>query len=130
MDINDKIIDHYRHPRNFGVLEQPDGFSYYQEPGCRDNIKFSVNINENDIITNVKATAEGCAYIIACTSLLTTLVKDKTLKKAWKLESEQISMELEDLPAEKMHCADVAIYALRKAITDFLKINGRAIEDC
>lgn len=127
MNINEKTIDHFQFPRNLGILEQPDGFSYYQEKGCKDSIKFSINIDDNDIITDVKAIAEGCAFITACTSILTVIVKNKTIQEAWKIDKDFIANELDGLPLEKMHCANMAVYALRKAITDYLMITGRNV---
>ncbi|MFQ5891712.1 MAG: iron-sulfur cluster assembly scaffold protein [Candidatus Methanofastidiosia archaeon] len=115
------FLEHFKNPKNVGELENPDGISKteFQGEGCLDRITFYIKV-EKDKIKDAKYRVRACSGTIASTSFLSEKIKNKPLKEALKLTSENIIEELR-LPKRKHHSADLAIEALRRAIEDFKK---------
>jgi len=117
---NSKIMDHFFHPRNMGVIENPDAIGKIGNPMCGDIMHVYLKIKDN-IIEDIKFQTYGCAVAIASTSVLTELVKGKSLKEAEKISSKRIREILGDMPVHKHHCTILAEQALKSAIENYEK---------
>ncbi len=115
---SEKVMDHFKHPRNVGVIENPDGVGEVGNAKCGDIMKIYLKI-ENDIIADVKFETFGCGSAIASSSMATELIKGKPLKDALKLTNQAVAEALDGLPAYKMHCSVLAEQAIRSAILDY-----------
>lgn len=120
----DIVIDHFENPRNMGEMEEADGMAQVGNPTCGDVTKIFLKI-ENDLIVDVKFKTFGCAAAIASSSMTTELIKGKTLDEALKLTNEIVARKLGGLPAAKQHCSVMAEEALRAAIEDYRKKQGK-----
>jgi nitrogen fixation NifU-like protein len=116
----EKVMDHFRNPRNIGEIEDADGIGTVGNPKCGDIMTIYIKV-KNDIIEDIKFKTYGCAAAIASTSIATEMVKGKTLKEAAKLTRNDVAEELGGLPDYKMHCSNLAADALKKAIEDYKK---------
>ncbi|MFH1549241.1 MAG: Fe-S cluster assembly scaffold protein NifU [Planctomycetota bacterium] len=123
-----EVMDHFANPRNVGVVEGADGVGEVGNPVCGDMMKITIRV-ENDVITDVKFQTLGCGAAIATSSITTEMAKGKTLKEALKITRDAVAKNLGGLPPNKMHCSNLAADGLHKAIEDYLKKNGRNIED-
>ena len=115
---NSKIMDHFFHPRNMGVIENPDAIGKIGNPMCGDIMHIYLKIKDN-IIEDIKFKTYGCAVAIASTSILTELVKGKSLKEAKKISGKRIREMLGDMPVHKYHCTILAEQALKSAIENY-----------
>jgi nitrogen fixation NifU-like protein len=115
-----KVLELFRNPKNLGKMEDATVYSYAGSPACGDMIAIYLKIVDEKII---KATFEsyGCAANIAASSILTEMIKGRTLKEAWKVTWKDVSDELGGLTAIKYHCGILAVGALRRAIREFYK---------
>ena len=120
LDYNKKVLKEFRKPSNIGEIKQPDGHGRVGNPTCGDIMEVFLKIR-NDKIIDIKAKTFGCVAAIATTSILTKLVKGKTLKQAMKVTKDDIVKTLGDLPPIKYHCSILGIEALHKAIEDYRK---------
>lgn len=116
---NEKVIDYFMNPRNVGNMPDADGVGEVGNPKCGDVMKIYLDIDENEVIQDVKFETFGCAAAIATSSMATELVKGKTLDEAMKLTNKDVADELGGLPAPKLHCSLLAEEALRAAITNY-----------
>ncbi len=116
----EKVLDHFRNPRNMGKMENPDGIGKVGNPQCGDIMAMYIKVKDEKII-DIKFQTFGCTAAIASSSIATELVKGKTLKEALKLTRTDIANELGGLPAIKMHCSLLATDALKAAIKDYRK---------
>jgi len=123
-----EVMEHFANPRNVGVIEEADGVGEVGNPVCGDMMKITIRV-ENDVITDVKFQTLGCGAAIATSSITTEMAKGKTLKEALKITRDAVAKNLGGLPPNKMHCSNLAADGLHKAIEDYLKKNGRNIED-
>ena len=114
-----KVLDHFKNPRNFGEMKNPDVEVMVGNPTCGDVIKLGLKIKNNKI-KDIKFQTMGCAAAIATSSMMTVLVKGKSLKEAEKLTPKDIAKALGNLPAIKFHCSTLGITALKKAIKQYL----------
>ena len=114
----DKVMDHFMHPRNVGVIENPDGVGKEGNPVCGDLMEIFLKVKDGRI-EDIKFRTFGCGAAIATSSVATEMVKGKTLEEAAKLTKAQIAAELGGLPPVKMHCSNLASDALRSAIRDY-----------
>ncbi len=120
---SEKVMDHFRNPRNVGVIENADGVGEVGNPVCGDIMKIYLKI-ENDIIADVKFETFGCGSAIASSSMATELIKGKSLSEALTLTNKAVAEALDGLPAHKMHCSVLAEEAIKKAIADYYDRNG------
>ena len=117
---SEKVMDHFKHPRNVGVIENPDGVGEVGNAKCGDIMKIYLKI-DGDIISDVKFETFGCGSAIASSSMATELIKGKPLKDALALTNKAVAEALDGLPAYKMHCSVLAEEAIRAAILDYYK---------
>ncbi len=115
---SDKVMDHFENPRNVGKIENPDGVGTVGNPACGDIMKLFVKI-ENDTIVDVKFKTFGCGAAIATSSMVTELVKGKTIEEALKISNKTVIEALDGLPKNKIHCSVLAEDALKSAIDDY-----------
>jgi nitrogen fixation NifU-like protein len=120
---NKTVVEHYRNPRNVGEIEDADGVGIYMSDFCGDITKFWIKIVDGKI-TDVKYKTMGCAASIASGSVLTEIVKGKTVEDALKITKDDISNALNGLPEQKIHCSVLADDALKDAIRDYLSKKG------
>ena len=113
-----KVMDHFQNPRNVGEIENPDGVGEIGNPVCGDIMKLYIKVKDNRII-DAKFKTFGCGAAIATSSMITELVKDKTLEEAENISKKTVAEALDGLPAPKMHCSNLAADALHKAIEDY-----------
>jgi len=116
----EKVLDHFRNPRNMGKMENPDGIGKVGNPKCGDVMAIYIKVKDNKI-SDIKFQTFGCTAAIASSSIATELVKGKTLNEALKITRNDIAKELGGLPAIKMHCSLLATDALKAAIMDYRK---------
>lgn len=114
----EKVMDHFRNPRNMGEIKNPDGFGKVGNPTCGDVMAIYIKVKENKIV-DIKFKTFGCTAAIATSSILTEIVKGKTIEEALKVTRDDVANELGGLPAIKMHCSNLAADALREAIKDY-----------
>ncbi|MCG6967221.1 MAG: Fe-S cluster assembly scaffold IscU, partial [Chromatiaceae bacterium] len=121
MAYSEKVIDHYEHPRNVGVLDKEAknvGTGMVGAPACGDVMRLQIQVNDLGVIEDAKFKTYGCGSAIASSSLLTEWVKGKTLDEAREIKNSQIAEELA-LPPVKVHCSVLAEDAIKAAIADF-----------
>lgn len=114
----EKVIDHAQHPRNIGSLQSPDGFGSVTG-SCGDTMEISIRVR-NDRILNATFMTDGCGTTIASGSMVTELVKGKTVSDAFRITQRDVLNALGDLPEESRHCALLASDTLKAAIKDYL----------
>ena len=117
---SEKVMEHFRSPRNMGEIKNADGVGTVGNPICGDLMTIYIKV-KNDKITDVKFKTFGCAAAIATSSMITELAKGKTLDEASKITRDNVANELDGLPPIKMHCSNLAADALREAIKDYRK---------
>jgi len=117
---SEKVMEHFMEPHNVGVLEDANGVGTVGNPVCGDIMKLYIKVVDN-VIVDVKFKTLGCGAAIASSSILTDLVKGKTLDEAKKVSNEAVIEALGGLPARKRHCSVLAEEALQSAIEDYLK---------
>ena len=125
MSYSDKVIDHYENPQNVGTLDKDDpevGTGLVGAPACGDVMRLQLKINDNGIIEDAKFKTFGCGSAIASSSLITTMVKGKTLEDAQSISNAEIAKEL-SLPPVKIHCSVLAEDAIKAAIKDYKQKN-------
>lgn len=115
---SEKVMDHFRNPRNVGEIEDANGIGEVGNPQCGDIMKIYLKI-EDDIVKDIKFKTFGCGSAIASSSMATELVKGKTVDEAWNLTNKAVAEALEGLPPVKMHCSVLAEEAIHKAINDY-----------
>ncbi|MBO3769406.1 MAG: iron-sulfur cluster assembly scaffold protein [Thermoproteota archaeon] len=119
-----KILELFRNPKNLGRMEDATVSASAGNPACGDIISFYLKIDENMVITKASFESYGCAANIATASMLTEMVKGKTLEEAWKISWKDVANEVGGLPSVKFHCGVLAVGALRRAIREFFKKRG------
>ncbi len=113
-----KVMDHFQNPRNVGEIEDADGVGEIGNPVCGDIMKLYIKVKD-DKITEAKFKTFGCGAAIATSSMVTELVKGKTLEEAERISRDTVAEALDGLPPVKMHCSNLAADALHKAIEDY-----------
>ncbi|WP_434293553.1 Fe-S cluster assembly scaffold protein NifU [Clostridium botulinum] len=119
----EKVMDHFRNPRNVGEIEDANGIGEVGNAKCGDIMKIYLKVEDN-IIKDVKFKTFGCASAIASSSMATELIKGKTLEDAWQLTNKAVAEALEGLPPVKMHCSVLAEEAIHKAINEYRVSQG------
>ena len=117
---SEKVMDHFKNPRNVGEIENPDGVGHIGNPVCGDIMELYIKVN-NGIIVDAKFKTFGCGAAIATSSIVTELVKGKNIEEALKISNKAVAEALDGLPPLKMHCSVLAEEALRSAIKDYLE---------
>ncbi|MCX5829021.1 MAG: Fe-S cluster assembly scaffold protein NifU [Deltaproteobacteria bacterium] len=117
---SDKVMDHFANPRNVGEIENADGIGKVGNPVCGDIMNLYLRV-ENNVITDAKFKTFGCGAAIATSSMVTELVKGKTIDEALAITNRAVAEALGGLPPIKMHCSVLAEEALQSAIDDYLK---------
>lgn len=115
---NEKVMDHFKHPRNIGEIEEADGVGTNGGIDCGDLLKVYVRIS-NEKIEDIKFQIAGCPAAIATSSMMTELVKGKTIKEVLTLKDDDVVEALGGLPEEKVHCSNLGLGALKKALEDY-----------
>ena len=115
---SEKVMDHFRNPRNVGVIEDADGVGQVGNAKCGDIMKMYLKI-ENDVVTDVKFETFGCGSAIASSSMATALIMGKPLAEVSKLTNKAVAEALDGLPAYKMHCSVLAEEAIQAALEDY-----------
>ncbi|MDR0764660.1 MAG: Fe-S cluster assembly scaffold protein NifU [Synergistaceae bacterium] len=125
---NEKVIDYFMNPRNVGDIPNADGVGEVGNPRCGDVMKIYLDVDENEVIRDVKFETFGCAAAIAASSMATEMVKGLTIDEALKITNREVASELGGLPAEKIHCSLLAEEALRAAVANYReKKHGTAL---
>ncbi len=115
---SEKVMDHFRNPRNVGVIENADGVGEVGNAKCGDIMRIYLKI-DGDIISDVKFETFGCASAVASSSMATELIKGRPLSEAKALTNKAVAEALDGLPAYKMHCSVLAEEAILNAIEDY-----------
>ncbi|MGE5405436.1 MAG: Fe-S cluster assembly scaffold protein NifU [Candidatus Saccharibacteria bacterium] len=115
---SEKVMDHFKNPRNVGSVENADGVGEVGNPVCGDVMHIEIKV-EDDRIEDVKFKTFGCAAAIATSSMVTEMVKGKTLDEALKITNRSVATALDGLPPVKMHCSNLAADALHEAIKNY-----------
>ena len=120
---SETVMDHFRNPRNVGVIEDADGVGEVGNAKCGDIMKIYLKI-ENDVIEDVKFETFGCGSAIASSSMATEMIKGKPLSEALTLTNQAVAQALDGLPAHKLHCSVLAEEAIKLALKDYYDKNG------
>jgi nitrogen fixation NifU-like protein len=115
---SEKVMEHFRHPRNVGVIEEPDGVGEVGNAKCGDIMKMYLKI-EGDMVVDAKFETFGCGSAIASSSMATELIIGKPLSEVAKLTNKAVAEALDGLPAYKMHCSVLAEEAIQSALEDY-----------
>jgi len=121
---SDKVMEHFRNPRNVGEIESPDGIGHVGNPVCGDIMELYIRV-ENGIITDAKFKTFGCGAAVATSSMVTELVRGKSIEDALGISNRAVAEALDGLPPIKMHCSALAEEALKSAIEDYLTKSRR-----
>ncbi|MDO4811854.1 MAG: Fe-S cluster assembly scaffold protein NifU [Eubacteriales bacterium] len=124
---SEKVMDHFRNPRNVGVIENASGVGEVGNAKCGDIMTMYLQI-ENDIIVDVKFETFGCGSAIASSSMATELIKGKPISEALQLTNKAVAEALDGLPAHKLHCSVLAEEAIKSALRDYYDKNGIAYD--
>jgi len=117
---NEKVMDHFMHPRNVGEIEDADGIGEVGNPVCGDMMTFYIKVKDEHL-EDVKFKTFGCGAAIAVSSMVSEMAKGKKLDEVMKITPNSVVDELEGLPKNKFHCSNLGAQALHKAITDYRK---------
>lgn len=117
---SEKVMEHFRHPRNVGEIENADGVGEVGNPVCGDMMTFYIKV-ANGVLSDVKFKTFGCGAAIAVSSMVSEMAKGKTIEEALKITNEAVAAELGGLPPNKLHCSNLGADALHAAIKDYLR---------
>jgi len=120
MVYSEKVMEHFMNPRNVGEIEDADGVGQVGNPVCGDMMTIYIKVKD-DVIADIKFKTFGCGAAIATSSMVTELVKGKTIKESLKVTNKDVAEELDGLPPVKMHCSLLAEEGLKAAIEDYRK---------
>lgn len=121
---SEKVMEHFKNPRNVGEIENPDGIGHVGNPVCGDIMELYIKVDDNTI-TDAKFKTFGCGAAIATSSMLTEMVKGKSIDEALGISNKAVAEALDGLPPVKMHCSVLAEEALKSAIEDYYARSGR-----
>lgn len=117
-DYSEKVMDHFKSPRNVGEVAEPDGVGEVGNPVCGDMMKFTIKVKDNRL-EDVKFLTFGCGAAIAVSSMVAEMAMGKTLEEAMQITNKDVAKALDGLPGNKMHCSNLGADALHKAIEDY-----------
>lgn len=121
---SEKVMDHFRNPRNVGSIENADGIGEVGNAKCGDIMKIYLKIDDEKI-SDVKFETFGCGSAIASSSMATEMIKGKNLSEVMKITNKAVTEALDGLPAHKLHCSVLAEEAIRAAVKDYCEKNNR-----
>lgn len=122
MIYSEKVMEHFMNPRNMGEIPDADGVGEVGNPVCGDLMTIYIKV-EDDVITDIKFKTFGCGAAIATSSMITELVKGKTIEDALEVTNKDVAEELDGLPPLKMHCSLLAEEGIKAAIQDYFNKN-------
>jgi FeS cluster assembly scaffold protein NifU, Clostridium type len=117
---SDKVMEHFKNPHNVGEIPDADGIGNVGNPVCGDIMRLYIKVDKGGIITDAKFKTFGCGAAIATSSMVTDLVRGKSIEEALKISNRAVAEALGGLPKIKMHCSVLAEEALRSAINDYM----------
>jgi nitrogen fixation protein NifU and related proteins len=115
---SEKVMEHFKNPRNVGVIENADGVGEVGNPVCGDMMTFYIKVKDNRI-DDIKFQTFGCGAAIAVSSMVSEMARGKTIEEASKITNQMVAEALEGLPKQKLHCSNLGADALQKAIEDY-----------
>jgi len=125
---SEKVMDHFKNPRNMGELQDADAVGRVGNPVCGDVMDIYIKV-EDDRIADISFKTMGCAAAIATSSMVTELARGKTLGEAEQISRNDVAESLDGLPPVKMHCSNLAADGLRDAIKNYRsKMSGKPVE--
>ena len=125
---SDKVMDHFKNPRNVGEIENASGVGTVGNAKCGDIMRIFLDIDENQVIRDCKFKTFGCGAAVATSSTATELVIGKTIYEALEVTNKAVMEALDGLPAVKVHCSVLAEEAIHAALWDYAEKNGITIE--
>ena len=125
---SDKVMDHFKNPRNVGEIENASGVGTVGNAKCGDIMRIFLDIDENQVIRDCKFKTFGCGAAVATSSMATELVIGKTIYEALQVTNKAVMDALDGLPAVKVHCSLLAEEAIHAALWDYAEKNGITIE--
>ena len=123
----EKVMDHFQHPRNMGEIENPSGMGTVGNAKCGDIMRIYLDIDDDQIIRDVKFKTFGCGAAVATSSMATELVKGKTVQEAMEVTNKAVCEALDGLPPVKVHCSLLAEEAIHAALWDYCQKSGAVI---
>ncbi len=120
---SEKVMEHFKNPRNVGEIKDADGIGNVGNPVCGDIMRLYIKV-QDDKIVDAKFKTFGCGAAIATSSMVTEIVKGKTVREALEISNRAVAEALGGLPPIKMHCSVLAEQALKAAIDDYMKKHG------
>ena len=117
---SDKVMDHFMNPRNVGELKDANGIGEVGNPRCGDIMKMYIKVKDN-VIEDIKFLTFGCGAAVATSSMVTEMIKGKTVDEALEITNKDVAEALDGLPPIKMHCSNLAQEAIKDAIEDYKK---------
>ncbi len=125
---NEKVVEHFNNPRNVGELPDADAIGENGSFKCGDTMKIYLKVKDG-IIEDVRFQTYGCGAAIASSSMLTEIIKGKTIDEALQVSNQDVADELGGLPPLKLHCSNLAADALHDAIANYKKKQGSVVKD-
>ena len=127
---SEKVMDHFQNPRNVGKMDNADGVGEVGNAKCGDIMRMYIQVDpETQVITDVKFNTFGCGSAIATSSMATEMIKGKTIEEALQLSNKAVAEALDGLPAHKMHCSVLAEEAIKAALADYYRRQGREVPE-
>ena len=123
----EKVMDHFQHPRNVGEIENPSGMGTVGNAKCGDIMRIYLDIDDDQIIRDVKFKTFGCGAAVATSSMATELVKGKTVQEAMEVTNKAVCEALDGLPPVKVHCSLLAEEAIHAALWDYCQKSGAVV---
>ena len=120
---SEKVMEHFKNPHNVGEIENADGVGHVGNPVCGDLMELYIKVDNNTIV-DAKFKTFGCGAAIATSSMITDMVKGKSIEEALKISNKAVAEALDGLPPVKMHCSALAEEAIKSAIEDYRSKNG------
>ena len=121
---SEKVMDHFRNPRNVGKIDDADGVGEVGNAKCGDIMRMYIKVDDNGIITDCKFNTFGCGSAIATSSMATEMIIGKTVEDAMDLSNKAVVEALDGLPVHKLHCSVLAEQAVRAAVKDYYDRRG------
>jgi nitrogen fixation NifU-like protein len=125
----EKVMDHFKNPRNVGEIESASGIGTVGNPKCGDIMQISLKVSDDGIIEDVKFKTFGCGAAVATSSMATEMIKGKSIDEALQITNAAVVEALEGLPPQKIHCSVLAEEAVKAAIEDYKKKRAEKAEN-